>query len=168
MTLLPGLLAQAETTAEDPDLTVPIAAIAVCVLLIVVTLVVQRVRSRREHRVGTPEELEAWQLDGGRLLDQWITEVDAEVQARRSSPYPESVTRSDDPPGLDRAIKDCPDAQLGHLIEELRAAGAVLLTAVRERDPDGPEAVAADARFQAVKGRAAAHLRPSEPPPFPQ
>jgi len=166
--LLPGLLAQAETSADDPDLTVPITVIAVCALLIVVTLVVQRVRSRRSHRVATPQELEVWRLDGGRLLDQWITEVEAEVQARRTSPSPDAVTRSDDPPGLDRAVKDCPDSRLGDLIAELRAAGAGLLAAVRDQDPNGPQAVAAQARFQAVKARAASHLRPDGPAAVPQ
>jgi hypothetical protein len=53
--LLPGLLAQAETTADEPDLTVPIAVIAVCAALIVLTLVVQQVRSRRARRVGPAE-----------------------------------------------------------------------------------------------------------------
>ncbi len=165
---LPGLLAQADTTAADPDLTVPIVVIAVCVVLIVVTLAVQRARSRRRHRVGTRAELEAWQLEGGRLLDQWIAEVESEVQARRTSPYPDTVTRNDDPPGLEPAIKDCPDARLTQLIEELRGAGAALLTEVREHDPNGPQAAVAERRFQDVKGRAGALLVPAGPPPAPQ
>ena len=163
---LPGLLAQADTAA-DPDLTVPIVVITVCAVLIVVTLVVQRVRSRRRHRVGTRAEIEAWQLEGGRLLDQWISEVEAEVYARRTSPNPEAVTPNDDPPGLEPAIKDCPDARLAQLIDELRAAGAALLTEVREHDPNGPQAAAADARFKEVKGRAASLLQPAGPPPAP-
>jgi hypothetical protein len=167
VTPFPGLLAQADTTAADPDLTVPILVISVCVVLIVVTLVIQRVRSRRRHRVGTRAEIEAWQLEGGRLLDQWINEVEAEVQARRSSPYPETVTRNDDPPGLEQGIKDCPDARLGALIEELRAAGAQLLNEVREHDPNGPQAAVAEAHFQSVKGQAAGLLQPAGPPPAP-
>ncbi len=165
--MLSPLVAQAEGPT-DPDLTVPILVIIVCAVLIVVTLIVQRVRHRREHRIATRPELEAWQLDGGRLLDQWVTEVDAEVQARRTSPYPDTVTRSDDPLGLDRAIKDCPDARLGTLIDELRVAGTTLLATVREQDPNGPEAAMAEARFQDVKSRTGAHLRPSGVPGIPQ
>jgi len=166
--LPPGLLAQAENAADDPDLTVPVVVIAVCAVLIVVTVVVQRVRSRRATRVATPAELDAWQLEGGRLLDQWVAEVEGEVQARRTSPTPEAVTRNDDPPGLQRAIDECPDARLTALVAELRQAGAGLLAAVREGDPSGPQAAAAETRFQEVKGRAALFLGPSRPPPFPQ
>jgi hypothetical protein len=166
--LLPGLLAQAETSAKDPDLTVPIVVIVVCAVLIVVTVVLQQVRSRRRRRVGTRAEIEAWQLQGGRLLDQWISEVEAEVYARRTAPNPDLVTRNDDPPGLEPAIKDCPDAGLAQLIDELRVAGAALLTEVREHDPNGPQAAAADARFKEIKARAASLLQPPGPPPAPQ
>ncbi|HYF46645.1 MAG TPA: hypothetical protein VD926_10585 [Acidimicrobiales bacterium] len=168
MPLPPGLLAQAENAADDPDLTVPIVVIVVCAVLIVVTLILQRVRSQRARRVATPEELSAWQLEGGRLLDQWTSEVEAEVQARRTSPTPEAVTRNDDPPGLQRAIDECPDARLAAVVGELRQAGAALLAAVREGDPHGPKAAAAEARFQEVKGRAALFLGPSRPTAFPQ
>jgi hypothetical protein len=154
-----GVLAQAESAAaEDPDLTVPILAIGVCVALIIVTLFVSGRSSRRRRRTATPEDIDAWQLDGGRLLDQWIDEVEAEVQARRTSPDPANVTRNDEPLGLDRAVAECPDGALGALIADLRAAGRALLAAVRDGDPHGPPAVAAEARFDAAKADAGAFL----------
>jgi hypothetical protein len=162
-----GLLAQA-TAPEDPDLTVPIVAIVACAVVVVVTLVLQRLHHRRTARTATAEELDAWQLDGGRLLDQWIAEVEAEVHARRTSPTPEAVSRSDDPLGLDRAIRECPDARLATVIADLRAAGAGLLTAVREGDPHGPPAIAAQARFDAAKGQAGTFLATLRAAPAPQ
>ena len=168
--MLLTLLAQAETLPgpEDPDLTVPVLTIAICVVLIVVTLVLQRARSRRAKRTATPEELDIWMLDDGRLLDQWIDEVEAEVQARRVAPDPALVSRSDDPLGLDRAIAECPDARLAAVITELRAAGAALLTAVRDGDPNGPQVLGAEARFGAAKAQAGAAMTALRAPSVPQ
>ena len=154
MTLaLVAVLAQA-TEPEDPDLTVPLVTIAVCLVITVVALVVARRRSRRRTRVASSEELDLWQLEGGRLLDQWVQEVEAEVHARRTATDPALVSRSDDPMGLDRAIAEIPDARLAVGVGELRAAGAALLVAVREGDPNGPQALGAEARFGAAKAQA--------------
>jgi hypothetical protein len=152
------LLAQAAAEPQDPDLTVPIVTIAACVVLIVVTLVLQRLRSRRRTRTATPEELDAWQLDGGRLLDQWVDEVEAEVAARRAAPDPALVSRGDDPLGLDRAVDEIPDARLATVVADLRAAGVGLLAAVRDGDPNGPQVAAAEARFGAAKAQAGAAM----------
>jgi hypothetical protein len=167
--MLLTLLAQAESTGpNDPDLTVPILTIGVCVVLIAVTLVLQRIRSRRAHRTATPEEMDVWQLDGGRLLDQWVDEVQAEVHARRTSTDPELVSRSDDPLGLDRAIDEVPDARLAACIAELRTSGAALLTAVRDGDPHGPVALGAEARFNAAKVQAGSAMAALSGPSVPQ
>lgn len=144
---------------EDPDLTVPLVTIAVCVVLILVTLVVQHRAKRRRGRTATVEELDAWQLDGGRLLDQWVDEVDAEVHARRTAPAPSTVSRGDDPLGLDRAIDEVPDARLAAAVDELRAAGAALLAAVRDGDPNGAPAAAAEARFDGAKAQAGSAMQ---------
>jgi hypothetical protein len=161
------LLAQA-TGAENPDLTVPAITIAVCAVIIVVALVVQRRRSTRRHRTATPEELDLWQLDGGRLLDQWVGEVEAEVQARRAAPDPSLVSQGDDPLGLDRAIDELPDARLVPAVTELRAAGTALLAAVRLGDPNGPQAQGAEARFVAAKAQAGTALAALRGPVVPQ
>jgi hypothetical protein len=168
--MLLTLLAQAEAVPgpDDPDLTVPIVTIAVCLVLIVVTLVLQQVRSRRAHRTATPEELDRWMLDDGRLLDQWIEEVETEVQARRVAPDPSLVSRNDDPIGLSRAIDECPDARLAAVIAELRAAGAALLAAVRDGDPNGPTALGAESRFSAAKAQAGAAMAALRGPSVPQ
>jgi hypothetical protein len=165
--LLLTVLAQA-TEPEDPDLTVPLVTIAVCVVVTVVALVVQRRKRRRRTRLATPEELDLWQLEGGRLLDQWVGEVEAEVQARRTAPDPALVSRSDDPLGLARAIDEIPDARLAPAVAELRAAGAALLTAVREGDPNGPQATGAEARFGAAKAQAGSTMAALRGSPLPQ
>jgi hypothetical protein len=162
-----AVLAQA-VEPEDPDLTVPLVTIAVGVVITVVALVVQRRRNRRRHRVATAEELDLWQLEGGRLLDQWVQEVEAEVHARRTAPDPAVVSRSDDPLGLDRAIAELPDARLIPPVHELRTAGAVLLAAVRDGDPNGPPARAAEARFGAAKVQAGSVVAALRGSPLPQ
>ena len=170
--LLP-LFAQAGSEAaaagpDDPDLTVPIVVIAVCLVIILVTLVLSRRSAERRTRTATAEELDAWQLDGGRLLDQWIGEVEAEVHARRTAPDPALVSRTDDPMGLARGIDECPDAALRARVLEVRAAGLALLAAVRDGDPAGAPALAAEARFEQAKAAAAAHLGSLRVAPAPQ
>lgn len=155
------------TEPDDPDLTVPLVTIAVCLVVTVVALVVAQRARRRRRRTATPEELGVWQLDGGRLLDQWVGEVEAEVHARRTAPDPALVSRSDDPMGLDRAIAELPDARLAPAIAELRAAGAALLAAVREGDPNGPQAMGAEARFGAAKAQAGSMIAAVQGPSLP-
>jgi hypothetical protein len=157
------LLAQAEGGGPDPDLTRPIAVIAVCVLIIVTTLVVQWVRRHRRQRPATPEALHAWLASAGHLLDQWIDGVEAELHALRTAPFPDTVTPSEDPLGLDRAIADCPDGPLAELVADLREAGADLLATARDGDPNRPDVAAAEARFVRVKERVAARLGDAPP-----
>jgi hypothetical protein len=162
-----AVLAQA-TEPEDPDLTVPLVTIAASAVITVIALVVARRRSRRRTRLATPEELDLWQLEGGRLLDQWVDEVETEVQARRTAVDPALVSRSDDPLGLGRAIDEIPDARLAPAVAELRAAGAALLAAVRDGDPHGPQALGAEARFDAAKAQAGSTMAALRGSPQPQ
>lgn len=143
---------------SSPDLTVPVAVIVACAVVIVVALVAHWLVSRRRRRSATPEQLASWQSSGGRLLDQWMTGVEAELATLRTSPFPDTVTPTEDPLGLDQAIADCPDGALARCIADLRAAADAMLRAARAGDPNRPQVDAAEARYREARGRAAARL----------
>lgn len=151
-----GVLAQAP---PDPDLTRPTMVIAVCAVIIIVTVFLQVASARRRARALTPEALQEWQTSSGRLLDQWIDGVEGEVRARRAAPSPDSVLPTPDPPGFAEAIADCPDPVLAALIAELRRRAATLLGASRSGDPNRPEVATAEAAWLEAKERAGTHLR---------
>ncbi len=151
-----SVLAQA---APDPDLTRPIMVIAVCAVIIIVTVVLQVASARRRAHALTPEALQEWQTSSGRLLDQWIDGVEGEVRARRSAAVPDSVLPTPDPPGFAESVADCPDPVLAGLIGELRSRAGTLLGSARSADPNRPEVATAEAAWLEAKERAGAHLR---------
>ena len=109
--MLPPLLAQAEATGPaDPDLTVPIMVIGVCIVL-VASWCSSRSGPAGPSAPGDAEELDIWMLDDGRLLNHGNRRIEAEVQHRRGAlaPIPALVKpRRWRPLGLDRAMKQCP------------------------------------------------------------
>jgi len=151
-----SVLAQAP---PDPDLTRPIMVIAVCAVIIIVTVFLQVASARRRAHALTPEALQEWQTSSGRLLDQWIDGVEGEVRARRTAPAPDSVLAAPDPPGFAEAVAECPDPVLAGLIAELRRRAATFLAAARSGDPNRPEVATAEASWLEAKERAGAHLR---------
>ena len=159
------LLAQA---APAPDLTRPITVIAICAAVIVATVLIQVVGARRRGRPATPDELRAWQEDGGRVLDQWIAGVEAELHTLRTAPFPDTVTPTEDPLGMAEAVADCPDGQVAERIAELQDAARAMLATARAGDPNRPEVAAAEARFVQAKERAGAQLRDASGPASPQ
>lgn len=150
------VLAQA---APAPDLTRPILVIAVCAVIITVTVLLQVASARRRSHALTPEALQEWQTASGRLLDQWIDGVEGEVRARRVAPAPDSVLATPEPPGFAEAAADCPDPVLAALIAELQHRADTLLRSVRSEDPNRPEVAIAEAAWLEAKGRAGTHLR---------
>lgn len=150
------VLAQA---APDPDLTRPIMVIAVCAVIIIVTVFLQVAQARRRAHALTPEALHDWQTSSGRLLDLWIDAVEGELRARRSAPDPNAVAPATDPPGFAEAAAACPDPALSARIADLRAQAATLLATARGGDPNRPEVAAAEAAYLEAKARAGAHLR---------
>jgi hypothetical protein len=137
--------------------TLPALIIAGCALVIAVTLFLQW-RTGRRRRPADPGQLKRWQDDWGQTLDQWLQGIEAELASLRTSPFPDTVTPTEEPLGFSDAVESCPDGPLQQEITELRAAGDLMLRTARTTDPNGPETAAAEARYEARRNAAAARL----------
>ncbi len=159
------LLAQAP---PEPDLTRPIAVVAVAAVVIIVTVLIQVVTARRVGRPAPPEDLQAWQETSGRLLDRWMDGVEGELETRRTAPFPDTVSPTEDPRGFDEAVAGCPNLVLADDIAQLRSTAATLLARARSGDPIGPEVAEAEAAYLRARESAERHLREATTPPAPQ
>lgn len=150
------------------ETTLPTLIILGCWLVITVTVAVRWANGRRRNRRAGPAELSQWQDQGARLVNQWLTGVDAELAALRSSPSPELVAHPEDPFGLDTAIDECPDGFLEGVLVDLRKAANHLLDTARHADPSGPTVVAAHQAYLDLRGMANAALEQARAATQPQ
>jgi len=135
--------------------TLPIIVISASLAVITVTLAIQWLRRRRDARPATAEELRAWQEDSGRLLDQWMTGVERELDELRTAAFPDTVAPAAEVPGRDAAARACPDGPLRGDIAGLLAAGDELLRTARSTGAASEETAAAERRYHEWRDRAA-------------
>ncbi len=140
------------------EVVLPSLVIAACGLVVVVTVTAQWVRRRSERRRAGPIELQMWQESSGRVIDQWMHGVDAELAAVRSAPVADSVPLTEDPLGLTEAIETCPDGPLALVLTDLRRAAGRLLEAARHEQPPGAEVAEAQQAYFTLRSEAAARL----------
>ena len=129
---------------------IPLAIIAGCLVVIVVSVVIRRARNRRATPVGEPEataaadgneaptDLGAWQTDHGHSVDRWLDAHESTLPALVPGADPTIDAE------LDRAMADaaavCPNPEVSGMLAGMQATARATRVALTGGDRPAAEA----------------------------
>lgn len=164
-------------TSDIGGVVAPLAVIAICLVVIVVSVVIRRARNRRSNPDGAPAvaptdaadwneaptDLGAWQSDHGHSVDRWLDAHESTLPALVPGADPDIDAELDQ--AMANAAAVCPNPEVSGMLAGMRATARATRAALTGNDR--PAAEAAHEEYGRHRAAAIEAMQATDPPDSP-